>query len=65
MTGWADPAVHDVGRAYAARLRTAMQPFSTPATSGYINMVDMAEGEGPATGRGVGLRHLRLPGWPW
>lgn len=45
MTAWSDPAHHEVGRAYAGRLRAALAPFSTPATSGYINMVDMAEGE--------------------
>lgn len=45
MTGYADPAHTDVARAYAERLRARLAPFSTPTTSGYINMVDMAEGE--------------------
>ncbi|KAL4439985.1 hypothetical protein ABPG75_002986 [Micractinium tetrahymenae] len=43
MTAWADPAHHDVGRAYAAGLRAAMAPFASPTASGYINMIDMAE----------------------
>ncbi|KAL4420280.1 hypothetical protein ABPG77_005620 [Micractinium sp. CCAP 211/92] len=43
MTGYADPAHTDVARAYAERLRARLAPFSTPTTSGYINMVDMAE----------------------